>query len=152
MTSLVAPAPDSSVVEEALMEKLRSDPQLKALCPDGVWWDSGDEKSKRFVVCSLVDHSDVAVFAEEGKSGRAWEDNLFLVKAVMLNSAGGSVRAAAARIDALLNDQTLEVGEGLGFMAMFRERRIRITETDSENSAVRWLHRGGHYRVQVSLI
>lgn len=134
------------------MEKLRADPQLKALCPDGVWWDTGDEKSKRFIVCSLVDHSDVSVFSEEGKSGRAWEDNLFLVKAVMLNSAGGSVRAAAARIDALLNDQTLTIGEGLALMAMFRESRVRMTEKDSENSAVRWLHRGGRYRVQVSLI
>jgi hypothetical protein len=141
------PAPDSSLVEDALMEKLRTDSQLKSMCPDGVWWDTGDEKSKRFIVCSMVDHSDVAVFG-----GRAWEDNLFLVKAVMLNSAGGSVKAAAARIDALLNDQALDVGGGFGFMAMFRERRIRITEKDSENSAVRWLHRGGHYRVQVSLI
>ncbi len=134
------------------MKKLRDDPQLKSICPDGVWWDSGDEKSKRFIVCSLVDHSDVAVFAEEGKSARAWEDYLFLVKAVMLNSAGGSVGAASARIDALLNDQPLSVGGGYGFMAMFRERRIRITESDAENSDVRWLHRGGHYRVQVSLI
>jgi hypothetical protein len=151
MSIPVATAPDSSVVDEALMEMLRTDPQLKSMCPDGVWWDAGDEKSKRFIVVSLVDHSDVAVFSEPGKSCRAWEDNLFLVKAVMLNSAGGSVRAAAARIDALLNDQAMEVGDGLVISAMFRERRIRMTETDSENSAVRWLHRGGHYRVQVSL-
>ena len=129
------------------MAKLRSDSQLKSICPDGVWWDSGDEKSKRFIVCSLIDHSDVPVFG-----GRAWEDYLILVKAVMLNSAGGSVGAAAARIDALLNDQPLSVGGGFGFMAMFRERRIRISESDAENSRVRWLHRGGHYRVQVSTI
>ena len=129
------------------MNKLRTDPQLKAILPDGVWWDSGDEKSKRFVVCSLVDHVDIPVFG-----GRAQEDYLFLVKAVMLNSAGGSVKAAAARIDALLNDQPLDIGGGFNFMAMFRERRIRITESDSENSAIRWLHRGGHYRVQVSTI
>jgi hypothetical protein len=147
MSTPPLPAPDSSLVEDALMAKLRGDATLKSLLPDGVWWDAGDVKSKRFIVCSLVDHSDVPVFG-----GRAWEDYLFLVKAVMLNSAGGSVKAAALRIDEVLNDQPLSVGGGFGFMAMFRERRIRMTETDSENSAIRWLHRGGHYRVQVSTV
>lgn len=141
-----SPPPDSSLIDDALMSTLRDDPALKAICPDGVWWEVGDDKSKRFIVVSLVDHSDVPVFG-----GRAWENNLYLVKAVMLNSAGGSVGAAAARIDALLNDQPLSV-DGFGFMAMYRERRIRLTERDSENSAIRWLHRGGHYRVQVALI
>lgn len=128
-----------------MIARLLGDSQLKAICPDGVWWDAGDEKSKRFVVVSLVDHNDVAVFG-----GRAWEDYLFLVKAVMLNSAGGSVKAAAARIDALLNDWQVAV-EDFGHLSMNREARIRITEQDSENTAIRWLHRGGRYRAHAAI-
>jgi hypothetical protein len=142
-------APDSSLVEDALMELLRTDATLRGICPDGVWWDSSDVKSKRYVIVSLVDHSDVAAFSEDGQC-RAWEDYLFLVKAVVLNSSGSSVGAAAARIDALLNDQPLTV-TGFNSMAMFRENRVRNTEQDGENTAIRWLHRGGRYRVQVSL-
>lgn len=145
MTFPMQPPPDSSIVDEALMSRLRDDSALRSLCPDGVWWDVGDEKSKRFIVISIVDHSDVPVYG-----GRAWENVLYLVKAVMLNSAGGSVRAAAARIDALLEDWQTDL-VGFGHLSCNREQRIRITETDSENSAVRWLHRGGRYRAHASV-
>lgn len=139
------PSPDSSVIDETLMQRLRADSDLKKLCPDGVWWDAGDDKSKRFVVISLVDHNDRPVFG-----GRGWEESLYLVKAVMLNSAGGSVRAAAARIDVLLNEWNTPVPD-FGHLSSSRAARVRITERDSENSAIRWLHRGGRYQVHASI-
>lgn len=139
------PSPDSSIIDEVLLQRLLSDAQLKSLCPDGVWWDAADEKSQRFVIVSLADHSDEPVFG-----GRGWEDSLYLVKAVMLNSAGGSVRAAAARIDALLNEWNTDV-PNFGHLSAHREARVRITERDSENSAIRWLHRGGRYRVHAAI-
>jgi hypothetical protein len=137
--------PDSSIVDQALIDRLLGDAQLKAICPDGVWWEVGDEKSQRFVVVSIVDHDDVPVFG-----GRAWENTLYLVKAVMLNSAGGSVRAAAARIDSLLENWNSDLPD-FGHLSAHREGRIRITEQDSENSAIRWLHRGGRYRVHAAI-
>lgn len=139
------PSPDSSLVDEALLQRLLTDSQLKSMCPDGVWWDAAEEKSRRFVIISLADHSDEAVFG-----GRGWEDSLYLVKAVMLNSAGGSVRAAAARIDALLNEWNNDLPD-FGHLSVHRESRLRITERDSENSAIRWLHRGGRYRVHAAI-
>jgi hypothetical protein len=136
---LPAQAPDSSLVEDTLMAFLRNDAALKKLCPDGVWWDAGDEKAKRFIVVSLVNHSDGVVF-----EGRAFENYLFLVKAVMLSNAGTSVAKAAARIDVLLNNAVIPV-DGFGELALGRESRVRATEQDAENSALRWLHRGGRY-------
>ena len=151
--------PDSSLVEDALIAKLLNDAQLKSLLPDGWWWDVASEVAgagksttpKRFGIVSLVDHSDVPVFG-----GRAWEEYLFLVKGVVLNGTGGDIKAAAARIDAILDPPppatpaTLSIA-GYGLMAMFRVKRVRYTERDDKDAAVRWLHRGGHYRVQVAL-
>lgn len=150
-------SPDSSLVEDALIAKLLNDAALKAVLPDGWWWDiagavaaGGQRKPQRFGILSLVDHSDVAIFG-----GRAWEDYTILVKGVVLQSTGGNVKAAAARIDAILDPQppeppcSLEI-EGYGTMAIFRERRIRYTEVDQNDIAIRWLHRGGHYRFQVT--
>ncbi len=149
---------DSSLVEDALIAKLLNDGPLKTLLPHGWWWDiagavaagSGKEKPTKFGIISLVDHSDVAIFG-----GRAWEDYLFLVKGVVLASSGGNIKGAAARIDAILDPQppeppaTLSI-QGYGLMAMFRDRRIRSTEIDEQDDTIRWLHRGGHYRVQVA--
>ena len=147
--------PDSSLVEDALIAKLLNDGQLAAMLPDGWWWDiaglgKDGKNAKRFGILSLVDHSDTAVFG-----GRAWEDYLFLVKGVVLMSSGGNIKGAAARIDAILDPlppeapATLSI-EGYGLMAVFRERRIRATEVDETDPTIRWLHRGGHYRVQVT--
>ena len=96
------------------------------------------------MIVSFVDENDEAVFG-----GRAIEDGLYLVKAVSLSTAGVNMQAAAARIDTLLDEQTLTVS-GYTHMAMFRESRVRITEVDDEDASIRWFHRGGRYRVQQS--
>jgi hypothetical protein len=141
---MIAP-PDSSLVEDAVLAVLLNDAELSALCPDGVWWDSANVDARRFVIVSLIAHVDEPVFG-----GRAWEDFTLLVKVVMLNASSVDIRAAALRLDELLDDQPLTV-EGYDYMAMFREHRIRYMEHDVENAAIRWLHRGAHYRVLMAI-
>lgn len=139
------PTADSSAVDNALIALLLADSVLAGLMPDGVFWDEANPGAKKFVLVSLIDESDEATFG-----GRAYEDALYLVKAVALSSSGGDVKTAAARIDALLEDQSLEAA-GYSVMTMHREGRVRITEVDDIDPSIRWQHRGGKYRVQAAL-
>jgi hypothetical protein len=75
---------------------------------------------------------------------------LYLVKAVGLASTGADVKAAAARIEAVLEDVPLTI-PGYVHMVTCREARIRYTEVDAVDDTIRWQHRGGHYRVQASM-
>lgn len=144
--------PDSSDIDGALVAKLLADATLMALTPDGVFVDEAGKSlvtggnAKAFVIVSLVDEADAPVFGQRG-----FEDALYLVKVVELSTVTPShVKAAAARIDALLEDGTLTV-TGYTHMVMNREARIRLTEVDEVDASIRWYHRGGHYRVQQSL-
>lgn len=134
---------DSGALDAALSQRLLSDPTLAALMPDGVYFDVAAHGQTRFVVVSLLAEADIGMF-----NRRAFEDGLYLVKAVALATTGADVRAAAARIDALLDQQTL-TAEGYGQVTMTRVARVRYTEVDRDNDA-RWQHRGGHYRVMAS--
>jgi hypothetical protein len=138
--------PDSSAIDAALVALLQADAALTALLPDGVWMDEAGEGCTRFALVAVLDEFDVGVYG-----GRAYEDCLYVVKAVVLSTTNGDIQAAAARIDELLDDQPLTAA-GYGFMSMHRETRVRITEVDDVNAAIRWHHRGGHYRVQMALI
>lgn len=132
---------------------LGSDPTLLSHMTNGVYWaGEAPEGSTKFVEVSLADSDDVWVFQR-----RAYEDALYLVKAVMLSSAGpkATITAAEARIDALLDGQRLGIGSPLGvdgytFMDMARERRLRQTERDDLDLSIKWWHRGGYYRVQMA--
>jgi len=134
--------PDSSAIDNALIAKLGADATLLAICTNGVYWDEAPPGMTKFVIVSMVDELDEAQFG-----GRAYEDGLYLVKAVALSTAGANIQAAAARIDALLEDSTLTVS-GYSHMVMHRESRVRLTEVDDIDPSIRWLHRGGMYRVQ----
>lgn len=138
--------PDSSLVDDALVQKLLNDSQLKQLMPDGVYWDEAKTGAKRFVIVSLVDENDVATMDK----GRSIEDALYLVKAVELASSGANIRAAAKRIDQLLDDGTLSI-DGYELMSISRDSRVRSTEVDEVDPTIRWQHRGGRYRVQVAV-
>lgn len=140
--------PDSSLVEDALVTLLLNDSKLKSLMPDGVFWDQARDPAKRFVIVSMVDEDDEAVFDENRP--RAIEDYLFLVKAVALVSTGANIKAAAHRIDKLLEDEDLQI-EGYSLMTMHRETRVKYTEVDEVEQSIRWQHRGGRYRIQVAL-
>lgn len=145
--------PASAEVDTALVAKLAQDAALTALLPNGVYMDEAPPGSTRFVIVSLADHHDVPVFG-----GRALESSLYLVKAVALSTAitPANAKAAEARIDALLDPlpplppATLEI-PGYTFSAMYREERLRKLEPDEKDPSLRWAHRGGWYRVEVSL-
>jgi len=136
--------PDSSDIDNALIAKLGADSALLAICTNGVYWDEAPPDATKFVIVSLVDEVDVPVFG-----ARAIEDAVYLVKAVGLSTATTNIKGAAARIDVLLDGGSLTV-TGYKLMLMQRESRIRLTEVDEVDPAIRWQHRGGHYRVMVS--
>jgi hypothetical protein len=138
---------DSSDIDQAIIAKLGADATLLALTPNGVYWDEAPQGSTRFVIVSLITEFDEAVF----DTGRAIEDALYLVEARMLSTVpGANIKAAAARIDALLEDGVITVN-GYTQMVMHREERVRLTEVDDIDSSIRWLRRGGRYRVQMSV-
>ncbi len=111
-----------------------------------MFFDEASQGAQNFVLISLLDDRDEASFL-----GRAFEDALYLVKAVMLSTSGGDAKTAAARIDTVLEDRILTVA-GYGAMTIYRETRLRITEVDAVDPAIRWQHRGGHYRLQIAVL
>lgn len=138
---------DSSDVDAALVALLQTDSALAALMPTGVFvfMDEAPTGSKQFVIVSLVAEHDEPVF-----EGRAFEDAVYLVKAVELSTvAVKNIKTAAARIDALLERGTLTIA-GYGLMVMRRVERVRATEVDQVDSTLRWQHRGGRYQLMVA--
>jgi hypothetical protein len=136
--------PDSGDVDAALSAKLLADATLTATMTDGVWFDIAPKGKTKFIIVSLLNEDDEPMF-----QGRAFEDALYLVKAVAMETTGANVKAAAARIDALLDGGTLTVA-GYSLMRMERVNRVRYTEVDEKDNDVRWQHRGGHYALTVS--
>jgi hypothetical protein len=136
---------DTSDIAGALIAKLGSDLELLSLCPNGVYRDQAPPGATRFVIVSLMAGEDVGVFGR-----RAIEAGVYLVEARMLSTVPGvNVKAAAARIDVLLEDQPLTVA-GYTWMTMHREEPIGITEVDAVDASIRWFRRGGRYRVEMS--
>lgn len=136
--------PDSGNVETALIAKLSGDATLASLMPNGVHIDVAPNGSTKFVIVSLVVESD-----EPMMGGRAYEDATYLIKAVDQSTSPATVKAAAARIDALLDNQPLTV-TGYSHMKTRRDERVRYTEVDDQNPDTRWQHSGGRYQVMVS--
>jgi hypothetical protein len=136
--------PDSSEIDQALIARLAADTQLLTLMPNGVYYDLAPQGSKQFVIVSILEQSDARLFG-----GRAFEDALYLVKAVEHSTVTQkNTKAAAARIDALLEEQVLTVA-GYSPMALYREERVRVVG-DEMDPSITWTHRGGHYRVVMS--
>jgi len=142
--------PNSWDIETALIAVLQADATLRALVPDGVFYDIAPPHAKRFVVVSLEDPTDIDVFG-----GRAVEDNGYLVKASGLSTvmSGADLAAAAYRIDQLLSDQPLTVnGYAVGTVYRDPDRpRVRADEPTTADASVVWHHGGGGYRVVVSV-
>lgn len=140
---------DSSDIDAALVVKLASDATLIGYLQSGasVFMDEAWPNSKKFVIVSLVEEHDAQQFG-----GRAFEDALYLVEARMLETPAvpvGNIKAAAARIDALLDGGTLTV-TGYKLMVMQREERFRTLERDDADPSITWHRRGGHYRLTMS--
>lgn len=142
------PPPDSSDIDAALVALLLADATLAGLMPDGVWLDEAKAGKQRFILVTLISHEDIPKFGAP-QQRCAYEDALYMVKGVELQSAANNSKAAAARIHRLLEDGALTV-PGYTFMKMHREERIRRTEVDALDSTIRWSHRGGYYRVQMA--
>jgi hypothetical protein len=135
---------DSSNVDNALIAKLLGDATLMALVPDGIFFDQAAPGLRRFVIVSLVDEHDEPMFG-----GRAFEDGIYQVEAQMLSTSGGDVKAAAARIDTLLDGGAL-TASGYSLMTMRRVERVRVTEVDDADKSIRWQRRGGRYQIMVT--
>lgn len=149
--------PNSSLIDNAVLAKALGDDALMTLLPDGAFFDEAGKSiatggdSKRFLIVSLVEGHDVGQFG-----GRAYEDCLYLIEARCLSVIAGAplgstvMNAAAARIDALFEDQPLVV-DGYRWMTMHREDRTRFTEKDALDTSIRWYRRGGRYRLRMSV-
>lgn len=140
------PKPDTSAIDAALVNVLYQDTTLKSLVPDGVYMDEAPPNAQRFVIVALAD----AVNDWTYDAGRAVEDKVYTVVAKMLSTAGGDIKGAAARIDALLEDAALTVA-GYADVRVRQDRPIRETDVDTVDPSLRWFHRGGEYRVHASI-
>jgi hypothetical protein len=135
--------PDSSAIVNGVIAKLGADAELLALLPDNVYEDLAPPNAKRFAIVSQILATDTPMFHQ----GRVIEDALLLVEARVLKGAGDAA-AAAARIDALLDDGTMTV-PGYRVTDMHREEFVRGTEVDEVDPTIVWKRRGGRYRVTV---
>jgi len=135
---------DPAEVDAAIVTHLANDATLAGLLPDGVYMDIAPSGKTQFVIVSLVIHEDNYMLG-----GEAFEKALYLVKAVDKSTSGSIAKAAAARIQTLLQDVPLTI-TGYTHMLTQREERVRYTEVDESEPDTRWQHRGGRYAVFVS--
>ena len=144
---------DSSDIDQAIVDLLLADAQLRALLPDGVFFDEAGKSmavagqdSKRFVLVSLIDAHDGVIF-----EGRSDEDKLYLIEARGLSSlvTAAAMKAAAARIDAVLQLGSLVI-PGYTLQVMRRTEPTRSTDVDAVDTSIRWYHRGGRYQVKAA--
>jgi hypothetical protein len=143
---------DSSDIDAALIAVLQNDATLRAAMPDGVFFGlaglsvATGKNATRFVLVSIAENHDAAVFG-----GRAFESVLYLVQAVSINgSPPPDSKGAAARIDQLIEDVPITVA-GYTWMSSAREQRVRELERDDVDASIVWTHRGGLYRVEMSV-
>jgi hypothetical protein len=138
---------DTSLVDAALLSRLAADAPLVALMPDGIYFDQAKQGALQFVIVSLLDGAYEGVYV----AGRAIYSALYLVKAVSKGMSNIAASQAAARLDALLEDQPLTVA-GWNGMSCFCEVRLRTTEVDIVDPGIRWQHWGGHFRIEMSVV
>lgn len=140
---------DGGDLDSAVVNHLNDDATLRALLPDGVWIDEAPPGAKRFVLITVAPgrDADSAVF---GGDGRGFEIVTYLVSAVGVTTAisGPDIKAAAARIDALLHGTTLAVASYPPGVTLARTTRARPPLTvDDEDRSIRWYVRGGEYEL-----
>ena len=139
------PDPNSSLVDDAVVQRLVNDATLQGLMPDGVYFNVARKDATRFVVLEVSGHADTYGFNFE-----AWQVFRYLIKAVALNSNGSDVAAAADRINVLLQDAMDLPIAGYQVMRSQRTQYVRYLDVDPENPSIRWQYRGGFYEVQVT--
>lgn len=141
------PQRDSSAVMNAVIAFLGSDATLLGLMPNGVYEDESPEGSTRFVIVSQVTADDEPYY------GGALEHHWITIEARTQSTANGDVRAAAVRIDTLLEPQaparTALVVPGYELVDILREEPLRHRERDEVDRSVLWVRRGHRYRFDV---
>jgi hypothetical protein len=141
---------DASAVDTALIAWLAADATLAALLPGGVHFGLAPQGVTAFALVTVDETADVAVFAASPAARRAIEVITYAVQAVLPTSALGPATQAAARIDALLEDQPLTI-PGYSWLSTVRVERLRPAgEPDAVDKNIRWQHAGGRYRIQVA--
>lgn len=141
---------DSSAVDTAVITKLASDATLAGLLPGGVHFGLAPQGVTAFALVAIDETADIGVFDLVPAKRRAIEVITYAVQAVLPTSAMGPATQAAARIDALLEDQPLTI-PGYGWLSTVRVERLRPAgEPDAGDKNIRWQHAGGRYRVQVT--
>lgn len=130
-------------IEEAVIAKLRADATLRTLAPGGVFQDIAPPAvGEPFVIVTLQAHQDI--YEQDVASAEpAMETGFVLVKAVGQATTRAAVKAAGARVHAVLQGATLTISGGHS-MDVSRENRVAYVEADGP---VRWQHSGGIYAV-----
>ena len=135
---------DTGKIASAIQSKLMADTGaggVLTLMPDGVWFGVAPPNKTKFVIISLASSHDELQFGS-----RAFEELVYLVKAVEQSTSMTNVKAAAARIDALLNFQPL-TATGYGNVMPSRSEYVEYPEVDEINPDINWQHCGGLYEV-----
>jgi Protein of unknown function (DUF3168) len=136
---------ETGAVDAALLDLLRGDAALLALCPDGIQYAVADPTSKRFVLVDRI----AADVDRRLFGGAAWEAFVYLVKAVLPEPTSRNAREAARLIRARL-DGAVMTPDGYALLAPIEEiEPIRLVEVDSANPDRRVQHWGGQYAVIV---
>lgn len=132
-----------------LRDYLASDATLTTLAPGGVWEDPSPQGPSSPIV---VIGYETAVTQHCG-GGRAVTEFYYAVKVVGAASAIAAIRAAALRINALL-DMGPIVPHGLaGYSVLTSKCTEPISYPDPEPvTGIRFEHRGGHYRIDVEAV
>lgn len=131
-------------VDIAVLNRIASDATLKTIMPDGTWWKVSASGKTRVVLLDLLHHE-----VTEMQGAIAYEQMLYLVKAVEYSQSGLNVINAAKRIQALLLDAVFPI-TGYTVMRIQLSELVHYAEPDSANPDQRWQHCGAVYRVSVS--
>jgi len=140
---------ETGAIDAALLQLLRADAALLAVCPDGIQFGIADPAAQRFVLVDRFDHSvDLRMFG-----AAAGEAFVYLVKAVLPESTSRNAREAARLIRARLDGSQALAADGYALMAPIAEiESIRLVEVDESNPERRVQHWGGQYSILVQAV
>lgn len=137
---------NSTAVDDAVLERLAGDAALMALLPDGVWWGIAPLQATRVCLVSQLEHEDHYVMP-----GRVlYEQYVYLVQAVTRGADPTTAKAAAFRIDELLQFSTIEAAGYHPSMLCRRTTRLNPLPDLDDTTDERWCHAGAQYSVMIT--
>jgi hypothetical protein len=139
---------DSSAIDAALLARLRGDAALTATLPDGVHFGFAPQGARTFGLVRLEGVVETPVFGDPGQR-RGLEALTYEVAAVTRDTSQTPMLAAAARIDALLEDAPLTVA-AFEVLSVVRVGRVRAPLPDAADPSLLWQRAGAQYRVLVA--